>query len=353
MTVLRDWTVRQCETAKPGLHRVSHNLYLNVEEGGSKQWVFRCSRGGAPREVGLGKFALRSLGEARDLVVDLLRMVHAGKNPREHPSLSPRVRRKAEAAAVTFASEAEALVKNAENGWTGERTAPEWRQLLRDYINPVIGHRHPSDVTIDHVLEILNEPGTTPAGRPFGPLWTTMHPTAQTARMIVEKVLDACEAKKLRDGKNPALLKGLNGLLPSHRHKVRRQKSLNWREAPKFIVRLHEEYEKEQSWHRCSERAGIMPRCMEWSVLMGTRPSESRERTHEEVTVDEHTGITILKIPIEKMKVKVPIDPNDPFFRVPLTPRMLEIRDEMARRFGSTGYIFKSVYPGMSIGVEF
>jgi integrase len=325
------------------VHRVSRNLYLNVEERGSKQWLFRYFRDGEDRWVGLGSFDLNQLGAARDLVIDCRRLVRDGKDPREHASLAGRSRRgprpKTESAAeVTFESEAEEYVRTHEGGWRGENTAPDWRRLLRLYINPVIGDKHPSAITTELVLQIVQ------------PLWKTKNDTAKRAARVAENVLDATKVKGLRDGDKPARWKGhLSKLLPKSKHKAKPMKALDWREMPQCIVKLREQYRKEQGRSTYSHMAGVLPLLLEWSFLMGVRPSEARKRTHEEITVDKTTGLTVLKIPIEVMKFDTPVDPKDPFHTVPLTPRLIEIREEMARRFGRTGYIFKGARPGKTV----
>ena len=61
--------------SKPGYHADGDGLYLQVAKGGTKSWVYRYTKGGKRREMGLGPFSkvteLPSLTEsaiARDAI---------------------------------------------------------------------------------------------------------------------------------------------------------------------------------------------------------------------------------------------------------------------------------------------
>ena len=58
-------TARKVETLRTGFHSDGQGLYLRVREGGSKSWVFRYTRAGRTKEIGLGVSHTLSLKDAR------------------------------------------------------------------------------------------------------------------------------------------------------------------------------------------------------------------------------------------------------------------------------------------------
>ena len=59
----------------PGLHGDGGNLWLRVTETGNQSWVFRYSRHGKARVMGLGSLDLVPLGEARQLAVEARKLL--------------------------------------------------------------------------------------------------------------------------------------------------------------------------------------------------------------------------------------------------------------------------------------
>ncbi len=55
----------------PGRYSDGNNLYLKVEETGSKRWILRLTIKGRRRDMGLGSFSFINLQEARDLASHL------------------------------------------------------------------------------------------------------------------------------------------------------------------------------------------------------------------------------------------------------------------------------------------
>jgi hypothetical protein len=51
---------------KPGRYAVGDGAYLQISQWGTKAWVFRYSRDGTQRHMGLGPCDLITLAEARD-----------------------------------------------------------------------------------------------------------------------------------------------------------------------------------------------------------------------------------------------------------------------------------------------
>ena len=52
---------------QPGRYSDGNNLYLKVEENGSRRWILRLSINGKRRDMGLGSFSFINLNGAREL----------------------------------------------------------------------------------------------------------------------------------------------------------------------------------------------------------------------------------------------------------------------------------------------
>ena len=54
---------------QPGRYSDGNNLYLKVEETGSRRWILRLSINGKRRDMGLGSFSFINLHDARELAL--------------------------------------------------------------------------------------------------------------------------------------------------------------------------------------------------------------------------------------------------------------------------------------------
>ena len=105
-------TARQVQTAKqPGLYGDGGNLFLKVDDGGSKSWMFRHQIDGKVRKYGLGSTHTVSLIDARERAEAVRRQLLDGIDPREAR------RAEREAAAVARIAESCAL-----NAWPAQRS---------------------------------------------------------------------------------------------------------------------------------------------------------------------------------------------------------------------------------------
>jgi hypothetical protein len=102
----------------PGHYGDGGGLWLQVSVSGSKSWVFRFTRDGRAREMGLGSLITVSLAEARASALQRRKELQDGLDPIEHKRAGRRADRVAGAARVTFRADAEAYI---------ERTGPAGR----------------------------------------------------------------------------------------------------------------------------------------------------------------------------------------------------------------------------------
>src|ERR1700736_6490668 len=66
---------------KPGRYGDGDGLYLNVDPGGAKSWIFRYQRNGRATHMGLGALRILPLADARMKALALRRTLLDGRDP--------------------------------------------------------------------------------------------------------------------------------------------------------------------------------------------------------------------------------------------------------------------------------
>jgi integrase len=300
---MKDLTAREVAAIrKPGKHRVSRQLYLQLTEGGARSWLFRYERHGRPHWHGLGSCDLVTLAEARDAVIDCRKLLRAGIDPIEAKKAEKVQALLAAASTMTFGECGKAYIRAHESGWRNPVHRQQWPNTLRDYVYPVVGKLPVQAVDTAMVMKILE------------PIWTTKPETASRVRGRIEAIIDWATVSKFRTGDNPARWKGhLDKLLPQKTkvRKVRHQPAMPYRDVPAFMGQLR-------------EQTSISARALEFTVLCAARTSESIGATWPEI--DRAAKLWI--IPTERIKAGKEQ-------RVPLSDRALELLDALPREDGN------------------
>ncbi len=292
--------------ADPGRHADGGGLYLVVDAGGGKRWVFLYRMAGRRREMGLGPVLAVPLARARELAAEARAQVAGGVDPidarRTPPPDAPAP------PAITFGDVAERYMQDRESTWRNAAHRRQWRQTLEEqataiWVMPV------AEVNTDDVLGVLR------------PLWHTKAETAKRMRGRIERILDAARVAGHRSGENPARWRGhLDVMLPKpgtlHRgHHV----ALPYVEVPSFVRTLR-------------GREAQTARALELVILTAARSGEVRGMTWAEVDL----AGALWTIPKERMKAKRP-------HRVPLSTRALAILARMrAEDPDENGLVFPS-----------
>jgi integrase len=297
---------------KPGRFGDGAGLYLLVRSRQAKFWLFRYTRGGKMREMGLGPAAGRSavkLAQARARARELHAAVQDGRDPLAERAAVKAIEAdpaKTKAAGMTFGAVADMYLASHEAGWRSPRHRVQWRNSLRAYVRPAIGDLPVGSVDTGAVVKIIE------------PLWCEKTETASRLRGRIEAVLDYAKARGWREGENPARWRGhLDQLLPK-RSKVQRVEhhaALPWREVGAFMQRLRHTF-------------GVSARCLEFLVLTACRSGEVRGARWTEIDL-AHAAWTI---PAGRMKAGRE-------HRVPLSDAALCVLREMAE-FGTEGFVF-------------
>jgi integrase len=292
---------------KPGRHADGGNLYLLVDESGSKRWTFMWARKGLQREAGLGSVNSVSLSKARELAASYRAMLAEGRDPIEarHAERGDSKVRK------TFGDVAEAFIAANEPSWRNDKHRAQWKMTLRVYGKPLI------NMPVDAV-------DTTAVVAVLQPIWQSKPETASRLRGRIEAVLDAARVAgdTPADRLNPARWKGhLDKILPKPNKLARgHHAAMAYSDVPAFVARLH-------------ERESVSARALEFLILTASRSGETLGAQWSEFDLGEK----LWTIPAARMK-------GHRDHRVPLTARAIEIVEELAKT--RTGAF---VFPGQRL----
>lgn len=292
---------RLLKSGTKGRHGDGGGLYLSIDAGDRKRWVFlfRDRRSGKLREMGLGSAVEVTLAMAREKAQAARDLLRQGADP----IAASRAAVVPIATVPTFTAMAEEVIASLETAWRNEKHRAQWRSTLTTYCK-AIGTKPVDEIATADVLAVLQ------------PIWKTKPETASRIRGRIERVLDAAKAKGHRTGENPARWRGhLDTLLPP-RTKLSRGhfSSLPWTEVPEFMSRLR-------------QRDGVGCLALEFAILTAARSQEVREARWEEFDLDKRVW-TIPPLDQETRKSRMKAGREH---RVPLTARAVEIIETMAK----------------------
>jgi integrase len=298
---------------KPGRYGDGAGLYLLVRSRQAKFWLFRYTRNGKMREMGLGPAKGRtavSLAAARARARQLHAIVHEGRDPlAERAVAKARAETdaaKAKAAAMTFGEVADMYIDAHAPSWRSAKHHQQWHNTLRTYVLPAIGALPVGCVDKGAVMKIIE------------PLWRSKTETAARVRGRIERILDYAKARGWRDGDNPARWRGhLEQMLPkrSRVQRVEHLAALPWREIGAFMQRLR-------------QNSGISARCLEFLILTACRSGEVRGARWDEIDLT----LAAWTIPAQRTKAGRK-------HRVPLSEPAMAVLRTMAQ-FGTDGFVF-------------
>lgn len=296
---------------EPGLYGDGDGLWLRIQKGGSKSWVFIWRRGPVRREMGLGGYrngtAPVSLALSREKADEVRNILARGGDPFTEATWRQRREK------TTFAECMEALIAVKQSEWRNEKHAAQWRMTLREYAKPL--HRLSVDeITVDDVVLTLK------------PHWAERPETADRLRSRIGAVMDYAKARGLRTTDNPAVWRGLlDKLLPARKKLTRgHHAALDYKAAPETLANLR-------------KSKGTAARTVEFITLTAARSGEARNAVWSEFDMEDE----VWTIPPERMKAGRE-------HRVPLSVRVVAILREMRER-SMDGYVFSGERGGRPI----
>ncbi|HKJ94071.1 MAG TPA: integrase arm-type DNA-binding domain-containing protein, partial [Gammaproteobacteria bacterium] len=280
--------------ARPGFHAVGGvaGLLLQVkppatEEGppGARSWVLRTMVGGKRRAFGLGAYPEVSLASARDKAREVKEQIRQGVDPAAERRAAQRALRAAQVKALTFDEAARKCHEARAAEFRSAKHRKDWISSLERYASPVIGDLPVGEVTMPHILRVLE------------PIWQTRTETATRVRQRIETVLTWATVSGLRSGENPARWEGnLKEVLPnpSKITRVQHHRALPWQEVGTFMVALR-------------KREGMAARALEFLILTAARSGEVRGATWSVIDL----RVRLWTVPAERIKAgrihKVPL----------------------------------------------
>jgi integrase len=259
-------TVAQVQAVtESGLYPITNatGLLLQVNEAGSKSWIFRYRMGEARRLMGLGSASKVSLADARKAATAAASLRDKGADP-----IEARRKAKQDRAAAnrpkpnrTFRALAEEYISIQEPGWKRHDAGKRWRNPFKKWVYPVIGDLDVADIELADVERALTK------------AWTAVPETAQRMRWRIAKVLYRAAARGLRDkhAPNPASMEIFeHSKLPKSKYVVKHYPAATLEEAPSL-------------YRAICDAEGSVYRAHAFMILTTSRPSEALRATWSEI----------------------------------------------------------------------
>lgn len=301
---------------KPGRYADGGGLYLQVQPGGSKTFLFMKVINGKRKTLGLGPYPDVSLSDARDKAVKI-------RNDWEHGELAlvatktkslsaayeavspPVISKTTSRAITTFGDFSKEWMDKNLVGLSNPKSRQQWYNTLRDYAKP-IKNMSIDSITTQHVLNCLT------------PIWQTKPETARRVQQRIERILAAAKVLGYREGENPAQWKyNLDLVLPNMRSVRKHHAAMPYLKVPEYFQKL-------QSIHTLSSLS------LQFIILTAARSTEGRGARWDEISLQNK----IWTIPPERMKARKE-------HRVPLSSTSIGIL-ETSRTFSTNDYVFSS-----------
>ncbi|MEJ0093885.1 MAG: integrase arm-type DNA-binding domain-containing protein [Methylocella sp.] len=299
---------------RPGRHGDGAGLYLHIDAGGRRRWIFLAIRGSKRggkrqemrREMGLGGYPAVTLADARAKADEARKLVAAGVDPIE----ARREAGKPEAGKPTFGEYADKFVEAKSAEWRNDKHRAQWKMTLEKYAAP-LRPQPVGEIDTAAVLTVLQ------------PIWGSRPETASRLRGRIESVLDAAKAEGHRSGENPARWKGHLDKLLAKRQQLTRghHAALLYSDVPKFISDLR-------------AMNAMAAKALEFLILTAARSGEVLGARWDEIDLEAK----VWTVPATRMKA-------GRGHRVPLSGRAVEILEELA-----DGKTSDFIFPGQRAG---
>ena len=286
----------------PGRYGDGHGGYglsllvkTRAHGGVAKSWAQRIRIDGKPVNVGLGRYPIVTLAEARAKALENARAVHQGRDPRDRSRLP------------TFEQAAAEVIRLHEPTWrSGAASSSKvWRSSLERYVYPAIGRKLVSEVNSADVLGVI------------APIWNTKRETARRVRGRISTVMRWAIAQRYRDD-DPA--RDVAAALPKNGGAQEHHKALPYAEVGAALRTVRE-----------SGASPAAKLAFEFQVLTAARSGEVRLARWDEIDLPAATWT----VPAERMKA-------GRAHRVPLSTRALQVLGDALKLSDGSGLLFPS-----------
>lgn len=273
---------------KPGRYCDGLGLWLQVSDAGTKAWLFRYTRHGRARQMGLGALHTVSLSEARERARQARQLLLDGVDPIEAKREKRDEAKAATSERMLFRDAVKRFLEVHETTWKNAKHRQQWANTLRDYAKPLA----------DRPISAIDGAQITEA---LAPIWTKKPETARRVKQRIERV-----CQWVRD-RMP---------LPAHgaSKRVRHHPAMPFAELPAFMAELR-------------SRDSVSARALEFTILTAARTGEVIGAKVSEFDLDAG----VWTVPADRMKAGKEHE-------VPLSKRVVAILEALPRERG--GYVF-------------
>jgi integrase len=298
---------------KPGLFCDGEGLWLQVSiaadgERRNRSWIFRYTRAGRTREMGIGSLNTISLVEARERARKCRQLLLDGIDPLEQRNAERTAQAIETAKAISFEECAYRYIAAHRDSWRSAKHAAQWPQSLAKHVFPVIGRLPVATIDTALIMKTLS------------PVWEKAPESGSRIRGRVESILDWATVSGFRQGDNPARWSGhLEHLLAAPRklRPIEHLAAMAYQQVPAFVAKLR-------------ELDTTAARALELAILVAGRRGEILGARWSEIDMEAKVWV----VPGTRMK-------SGREHRVPMPPRCMTILREM--RAKSDGEL---VFPG-------
>ncbi len=293
-------TSRFVETVKvPGRFGDAANrcgLQLNVHQDGngniSKSWIQHIVIANRRTHIGLGRFPIVGLADARAMALENMRAVKQGIDPR--------------GGIPTFAEACEEVIALHAEAWKdGGKSEKQWRSTLTKYAYPKLGGMRVNKIKTADILAVLS------------PHWNQKHETMNRLKQRIGKVMVWCMGQNFIQH-NPA--EGLKAVLPKNNVPRKAHASIPFSAVSGALQTI-----------RNSSAHWATIACIEFLAYTACRSGEARKAVWDEIDLEN----AVWNVPAENMKNKRP-------HKVPLSSTAIQILDRAMEQTGGKGLIFPS-----------
>ena len=283
----------------PGRYSDGNNLYLKIEDTGSRRWILRLTINGKRRDMGLGSFSFINLADARELASQYNKLAKSGIDP-----IQERLKEKGQQITLKECTyKVHALNKPI---WKTDLLARQWINSFEHHVFPIIGHLTISQIQSVDIMNVLT------------PIWNTKHDTAKKLKQRLRVVFKWCRAQGYFTGDNPVELAEM--ALPRLKLNKKHHKYLPYDQLPDLIKKLKD------TPIILSNKLAI-----EFAILTAGRTSEILKAQWDEIDFSNK----LWTIPKDRMKA------NKEHI-VPLSDRSIAILKESQKNYPNAKYIFPS-----------
>ena len=272
---------------RPGHYGEGHggfglSLLVKERKGGglAKSWSQRLRINGKPSNLGLGRYPIVTLAEARTKALENARAVDQGRDPRDRSRIP------------TFEQAAEKVIRLYEPTWRAggaDSSAQVWRSSLERYVYPKLGRKPVSEITTAGVLGVIV------------PIWHTKKATARRVKGRISSIMRWAIAQNYIEN-NPAS-DAVAAALPRDTTPRQHHLALPHEEVGAGLQKVGESH--------VSPAAKLL---FAFATLTASRSGEARLARWSEVDLEKR----VWTVPAERMKAKRG-------HRVPLATQTIQI----------------------------